>query len=323
MKIALSYWKRYDLVFKHFSSKKLFKKILGFAKKLGEPFTKKSNRGPKFKISPPEYAAYTVFEIITHNSHYRDMESDSELYVNKHIDHSTFGKNFQKTPYIYFLNMLEETSKLLENILGKVKVLIADSTGTHSHVYHDCELVDKKTRRKKRYKTHALVSSHPNAKAIYIRTGIGRNLRISDSEGAKRRSEKDSAKNCLFIADRGYDFEKVYKECHNKNIKANIKPQKYESNRSTKRNNAIKQYSENLYKEGRGVVESIFGGLSNKGLLNTKLRKDENINKHSLISMFRHNLYTLLRLQVGLNQLVCLINRQTLNIIFVLSRNYF
>src|SRR3990167_2149205 len=68
MKIALSYWKRYDLVFKHFSSKKLFKKILGFAKKLGEPFTKKSNRGPKFKINPYEYAAYTVFEIIAHNA---------------------------------------------------------------------------------------------------------------------------------------------------------------------------------------------------------------------------------------------------------------
>ena len=32
--MKLSYWKRYDLVFKHFSPKRIYSKILGFAKKL-------------------------------------------------------------------------------------------------------------------------------------------------------------------------------------------------------------------------------------------------------------------------------------------------
>lgn len=300
MKNTLSYWKRYDLVFKHFSFKVIYNKLLGFAKNLGKPFTKKSNKGRSFKINPCEYVAYMAFEIISHNSPYRDMELGSELYVGKHIDHSTFGKNFQKIPYNYLLKLLELSSNFLEKILGQVKLLIADSTGIHAHVYYDCDRMIKKSRRKKRYKINTLISSHPEKKLTYIRTAVGSDLRVGDAEGAKQMLEKQSAMKCTFIADRGYDYERVYQACKDKGIKANIKPKKYKSNKSRKRKQAMLQYSENLYKEGRGVVETIFGGLSNKGLLNTKLRKLENIKKHGLITMLRHNLFTLFRINVGL-----------------------
>jgi len=56
--MMLSYWKRYDLVFKIFSPKKIYNKILGFAKSLGKPFKKKNKRGPKMKLEPEEYASY-------------------------------------------------------------------------------------------------------------------------------------------------------------------------------------------------------------------------------------------------------------------------
>lgn len=312
MSLEPTYWKRYDLVFKRFSFKKIYEEILGFAKKLGSPFSRKSKKGRPFKISPEEYVSYITFEIITHNSPYRDMELGSELYVDKHIDHSTFGKSFQKIPYEYFLKLLEKTSNLLESLLGRVSLLIADSTGMHSNIYHECDIKGETTRRKKRYKAHALISSHPDKQLTYIRRGIGSDLRTSDSEGAKQMLEKEHIGKCTFIADRGYDFERVYKACSEKYIKANIKPKKYRSSRSTKRKSALKQYSENLYKEGRGVVETIFGGLTNKGLLNTRFRKTENVNKHSLIAMFRHNLFTLFRIKTGLNLLLYLFNRQTL-----------
>lgn len=312
MKNALSYWKKYDLVFKHFSFTKIYKEILSFAKELGKPFAKKSNKGRNFKIEPEEYVAYITFEIITHNSPFRDMEMGSELYVGKHIDHSTFGKVFQKIPYLYFLKLLEMTSNFLENLLGKVNLLIADSTGMHSNIYYDSTFKIKESRRKRRYKINALVASYPEKNLTYIRNAVGSDLRLSDSEGARRMLEKQDLTNCVFIADRGYDFEKVYKVCKDKNIKANIKAKKYESNRSKKRKLAMKNYDEELYKQKRGVVETIFGGLRNKGLLNTRFRKVESINKHSLISIFRHNLFTILRFKIGLMSYFVCINRQTL-----------
>ena len=42
--MKLSYWKRYDRVFKVFSPEKIYNKILGFARNLGKPFKKKSKR---------------------------------------------------------------------------------------------------------------------------------------------------------------------------------------------------------------------------------------------------------------------------------------
>jgi len=90
-----TYWKRYDLVFKTYSLKKIFLEILQIARSIGKPFYKKGKRGPKFKVAPEAYAAYTAFEIVTHNPPYHDMELGSELYLNDHIDHSTFAKNFE------------------------------------------------------------------------------------------------------------------------------------------------------------------------------------------------------------------------------------
>ena len=294
-----SYWQKYDLVFKHFSFKKVYEKILGFAKKLGDPFTKKNNKGRKFKVEPNEYAAYIIFEMISYNCPYRDMELGSELYLNKHIDHSTFGKNFQKIPYEYFIRLLELTSKLLEKLLGEVELLIADSTGMHTKIYYDCIFQGKETKRKKRFKVHTLVSSHKEKHLTYVRTGLGTDMHISDSGGASRMLATQEKKPCTFLADRGYDYETTYKACKEKGINPNIKPKDYESTKSKNRKKAIKNYNLDLYRKGRGVVETVFGGLRNKGLLNTKLRKKDNINKQGIICLFRHNLFTLLRLKAG------------------------
>jgi len=129
--MKLSYWKRYNRVFKFFSPKKIYNKILGFAKQLGKPFEKKSGKGPKFKIEPEEYAAYISYKGSKGNA-YRDMELDSEIFFEKNIDHSTFGKNLQRIPLDYLRNLLKLTGKYLENLLGHAKVHIPDSKSTHT-----------------------------------------------------------------------------------------------------------------------------------------------------------------------------------------------
>src|SRR3989344_1801753 len=306
-----SYWQKYDLVFKRFSFRGIYKEILGFTKKLGEPFTKKSKRGRKFKVNPKEYVAYIIFEMISYNCPFRDMELGSELYLNKHIDHSTFGKNFQKVPYEYFIKLLSMTSKLLERLLGEVKLLIVDSTGIHTKIYYDCLFEGKETKRKKRLKVHALISSHKKEHITYVRAGLATDLHVSDAGGASimLKTQNNTA---LLLADRGYDDETLYTTCKQKGIVPNIKPKICKSTRSPNRKRAIKNYNLDLYKKGRGVVETIFGGLRNKGLLSTRLRKEENIYKQGIICLFRHNLFTLLRIKAGAKFLSYLINRQTL-----------
>jgi len=55
------------------------------------------------------------------------------------------------------------------------------------------------------------------------------------------------------------------------------------------------KYKPEAYKQIRGRVEVCYGGLENAGLLVTKLRKPENINKRNVIIAIKQNLSTLLR----------------------------
>jgi len=124
-----TYWQRYDRVFKHFSSTTIYQKIRELARKLGKPFDKLSRRGPKFKIPPEEYAAYEAYQIIADNASFRDMELDAELFVDKHLDHSTFHGNFLKIPYEYFSRLLQSVARMLEQLLGYCIATLMDSTG--------------------------------------------------------------------------------------------------------------------------------------------------------------------------------------------------
>lgn len=303
-----TYWQRYDKVFKLFSYKKIFSKILRLTKKLGTPFSKKSKRGRKFKISPMKYTAYIVFEMITGNSPYRDMELGSELYVNEHIDHSTFGKNFIRIPYDYLTKLLEKCAKMLETLLGIALVYIADSTGMVTHTNVDSIHKGKKIKRKKTYKAHSLVGYYPNKKITYIKTGLGTDKHISDSKGAKQMLQSYDLGWAYFSADSNYDFEECHKAIKEKNLYPLVKPRKNKLNRAKVTIKHREKFNKRIYKEVRHIIETVFGGLENKGLLKTKLRRTDNINKYSVIVQIRHNIRTLMKLMSYLFRIV----RQTL-----------
>ena len=296
MKNALSYWKRYDLIYKHFSYKKIYEKILGFAKNLGDPFTRKSKKGPKFKINHYEYAAYIAFETVTHNSPYRDMELGSELYVRCHIDHSTFGKNFIKTPITYFMELLQMTSQFLEKLLGTACCYIADSTGIVTNTFYDTEHQGKSIRRRLDYKAHSLVGYYPDKGITYIKEGLGTDKHTSDSGGAIKMLKNYSLGWAYFLGDSGFDFTQLHNKVREKGLYPLIKPRK--DNAKGIRAKHREGFIESLYKELRHVVETIFGGLENKGLLRTKLRRADTICKHGVVLQIRHNLQQIMKIAV-------------------------
>jgi hypothetical protein len=292
-----TYWQKYDKVFKFFSYKKIFSKILEITRKLGTPFSKKSNKGRKFKIQPYEYAAYIAFEIVTQNSPYRDMELSSELYVNKHIDHSTFGKNFIKIPYFYFQTLLRKCACLLESLFGKAFAYIPDSTGLVTSIYEKSIHAGKKTRRKVWYKAHSLVGYYPNKGITYIKAGECADKHISDAEGVKRMLKDYDLGWAYLPADKGYDFETVYEAAYEAGLTPIIKKQDKALGRKS-RNRKQSYFIENLYKKIRGIVETVFGGLENKGLLHTRFKRDDNIKKFGVVIQIRHNLMTYMKEKV-------------------------
>jgi len=305
--MQLSYWKRYDRVFKLFSPKKIYNKILGFANKLGKPFKKKSKRGPKFKIKPEEYASYIALKG-SKGEAYRDMELDSETFFDKNIDHSTFGKNFQKIPCDYLRKLLQLTGKYLEKLLRHAKVHIPDSTKLTTDRYKDIIYQGKPRRVKETFKLHTLVQRHPKKKMTIIMDGISSDDHISDSEGAVRMSDVLQEGDIL-PADRGYDYEKVYAACAERKVKTNIKQQDRPSGKKSKFRKKAK-FSSSAYKKQRGIVETRFAAIENAGLTLTHYRTDDTRFKYGLILEMRQNIDNLLRLEVEGLFFICRINRK-------------
>jgi len=249
--LNLTYWKRYDQVFKHFSSKKIYEKILEIVEELGEPFKKKSNKGRKFKINPEEYAALIAFKISSGDD-YRDMEMDSELYVKEHIDHSTFGKNFFRIPYDYLRNLLQLTGRMLEGLLGHAKVHIPDSTKLSTDRYKEIIYRGKRRRVKETFKLHILVQRHPKRKMAIIMDGLSSDAHVSDAEGAARMSNV-LQKGDICEADRGV---MTMRKCTKRVLKEKLEPISSNKTKKTEKDldTGRKQSSTNKLIKNREVL---------------------------------------------------------------------
>jgi len=314
--MKLTYWKRYDKVFKHFSSKKIYEEILEIVKRLGKPFKKKSDKGRKFKINPEEYTAFIAFKISSGDK-YRDMELDSELFVNEHIDHSTFGKNFFRIPYEYLRNLLQLTGRYLESLLGHAKVHIPDSTKLSTDRYKKIIYQGKLRLVKETFKLHTMVQRHPKKKMTIIMDGIASTAHISDAEGAVRMSHILQEGDIL-PADRGYDYEKVYEACAERKVRTNIKPQNKKSGKGFRHRKKARFYKQS-YKKQRGVVETRFGAIENAGLTLAHYRTEETRFKYGLLLELSQNINNLLRLKA--EKLIICLNCSTNSLTSISERN--
>lgn len=292
-----SYWKQYDQVFKNYSYKTIYQEILSLAEDLENPFPM-HKRGRKPKAKPAEYAAFIVFEIITENTPLRDMELDSELFLNKHIDHSTFGRNYWKIPYHYLMKLLRLIAKRLNTLLGNCFAKICDSTGISTKIFEETIIKGRIRIRNKDFKLHGLIAYHPDKQLLYFKDALGSDKHISDAEGAMRMIHQNPELG-YYLADRAYDAEKVYREILKAEGVPIIKPKVHRAKMFSYKAKGRKHWHERLYKEIRGMVEAVFGGLENKGMLRTSYKHEESINKFSVIVAIGHNIRTLMRVKAN------------------------
>ena len=157
------------------------------------------------------------------------------------------------------------------------------------------EIKGKKVEEKIEYRSHIIASLHPENNAVAVRKVLATSKHIADCEAAKRMLKKGEIKNITLHGDRGYDYERVYGVCYENNIKPNIRPLDYRLYEGTARLQGIIEYDDKARKKHRGVIEVVFGGLTNAGLMVTRLKKESKILSYSAIVMLRHNILTIAR----------------------------
>ena len=287
----MKYWKRYDSLFKNYSKKDLFEKLKNLCTELGNPYTKQGVRGRKLKFNPIIYASYiALHKIFGHN--YREMELESELYLGERIDHSTFARNYEKIP-------MEYIEGLIESLVNKEFTFwIADSTAisTTIRVARTRQGIRKKELLTDKY--HIIIGYDPPSRTTMILGVKATDNHVSDSKAAIE-ILKNKKSNAYFLGDSAYNTYELHETLKKVGLYPLIKPDKRRIKKATSdKAKNIKLFSKKIYREIRGVVETVFGGATNAGLILSFAKKEHNRRLDTLILALRHNLMANIRLSI-------------------------
>ena len=287
--IPKPYWKNYDSLYKNNSKKSIFKKLKRLCRRKGEPYSKKDNRGRKPKFSPVEYTSFICLQKIFRHR-YREMELEAELYLPDKADHSTFARNYAKIPeeYIEWI--------IMALVDKEFNYWIADSTAISTKM---AEVRTRQGLRNKQLLTdkyHLLIGYDPPASMTYILGAKATDNHVSDSQGVIMLL-KDKTSNAYFFGDSAYNTYELHDTIKKVGLFPMIKPdiRRIRKSFSSKAAN-IKLFSGNFYKNVRGIVETVFGGATNAGLMLTYAKKVHTRRLDTLMLALRHNLMTSMRL---------------------------
>ena len=319
--MKLSYHQKYNALLQKFSAKKLYNLVLSFTEKQGNPYPLRK-RGRKPKLLPYEYAAYMAYMTLIKGAPFRLMEFESELYTDTHIDHATFVVNFEKVPVDYYLTLVEEAGVYLDRLLEYSNQYVVDSTGVPTPLRLDTVIKGKRVKQTIEYKSHIIASLHPENKSVVVRKVLATSKYVADCEAARRMLASGAIRNITLHGDRSYDYERVYETCSQNNIKANIRPLEYkgpvdyQAKEGSHRLLGITEYEDYARKKYRGRIEVVFGGITNAGLMTTRLRKESKILAYSVIIMLRHNIFTIARNLATIIELLTKLGATPLSVIF-------
>jgi hypothetical protein len=289
-----TYWEQYDLLYKKHSKKSLFRKIKQQCRKLGKPYKKKDKRGRKPKFDPIVYTAFTCLHKIFRNR-YREMELEATLYLSDKADHSTFARNYEKIPEEYI-------EKLIVTLVNKEFIYwIADSTAISTKVTVERTRQGLRKKELLRNKYHIILGYDPPTHTTLILGVKATSNHISDSRGAIEIMENKKS-HAYFLGDSAYNTYELHEVIKEAGLFPLMKPDENRRIRKTLSVKAgnVKLFSKNIYKEIRGIVETVFGGATNAGLMLSYAKKEHTRRLDTLMLALRHNLMANIRIELFL-----------------------
>ena len=300
-KPKLSYWKRYDLMYKNYSKKSIIH--IAENELRAKNLIKKHTRGRKTIVPKERIIAFILVEKIF-VSPYREMELDGDSYLPHRYDHSLYQ--------YHYANLSDETlrrvsilfEKKCEQMLNEILLHIVDSTALSTSVRE--ERIRQGTRNKEKLTTkyHTMIGYDPPNQIIIIEHSIASDNHLSDGKGAEHMIQESQKKGYMF-GDAAYETYDLLELARSIGLEPIIKPtkkavKKKMSFKATLRKIWIGNHSR-MYKEVRGTGECLYGAGTRAGLIHTNSIREDNRKKDSLILDIRQNILSYLRLEVFWN----------------------
>jgi hypothetical protein len=285
----LSYWQKYDLFNKKYSKKDQFLKLKHVCIRQGLPYERSDPRGRKLKFDLFSYTAFLCVQKI-YGHKYREMELEANLYLPDKADHSTFARNFAKVAEEYIEKII------ISFIDREFNFWIADSTAISTKI--NVKRLDTGQRRKELLtdKYHLIIGYDPPTNMTMILGVKATDNHVSDSQGAIILLEGKKS-NAYFLGDTAYNTYALHEKVQEVGLFPLMKPDnKGIRKKLSVKARQVKLFIKPIYKEIRGIVETIFGGATNAGLMITHAKLEHTRRLDTLMLALRHNLRTSLRL---------------------------
>lgn len=257
------------------------------------------------KGRPCEIPKYKIISFIllwkTNGEGLEKMELDSEVFLNRHYDHSNFGYHYKKLSSEIIYNITSVYEKLCNGLLkNKIIFHIYDSTAISTSVREERLRQGTRNKEKITKKFHTALGYDPPNKLVLVEAMLASNHHISDANGALIMNKN---KNWVGydLGDSAYETYDLINETINQKRVPVFKPTKKPVRKKTSYKEKLrKKWNGNLkriYKEIRGIGEVLYGAATRAGLMMSNSRLTENQYKDALVIGLRQNMLTYLRLK--------------------------
>tara|TARA_Y100000310_G_scaffold1902_1_gene2389 strand:- start:5993 stop:6973 length:981 start_codon:yes stop_codon:yes gene_type:complete len=297
IKSLISYRKRRDLMLKKFSSPSIVKHI-------AESCTRNSlvtiyKLGRPCEVRKELLVSYVVFSRMSKKG-YETMEQESELYLNRHYDHSAFQYHYTKLDKEVIIKLTYLFRDKIYELTNEIYLHILDSTALSTSVRVPRTRQGLRKKEKLTDKFHSMLGYDPPLKFVVVDSMLSTDHHTSDGKGGEIMLDQVNIKGYSF-GDSKYGTYGLIQKTEDKNLIPIYKQDKREPRKklSAKRRHRDlwDKSPKRLYKEIRGVGEVLYGAATRAGLIHTQSRRPDNRAKDGLLIGLRQNTLTYLRLK--------------------------
>ena len=298
MKPSITYRKRRDLMLKKFSSLSIISALSEIIVRNGIILS--FHLGRPCEIKKCQLISFLLFCKVN-GAGYEEMELDSEPFLRRHYDHSTFHYHYTFLPekVIIFLTLILE--KKIKEMTNEILLHIFDSTALSTSVRE--ERLRQGTRKKEKLTTkfHTMLGYDPPFQLVVVEGMLSSNNHISDAQGAREiLKEKDGLKGYGF-GDSAFETYDLIEESIEKNLDPIFKPTKKDVGKKLSAKARLREIwngnHSRMYKDIRGTGEVVYGAATRAKIIHTNSIREDNRQKDSLIIGLRQNLFNYLRLK--------------------------
>lgn len=257
-----------------------------------------NKRGRPCEVRKELIFGYILFAKISGHG-YEQMEMDSELFLGKHYDHSTFQyhySNMSSSSIIILISLLEVRIKQL---IDDVYLHIFDSTALSTSVREERLRQGTRNKEKLTTKFHTMLGYDPPNQLVIVEGALASDNHLSDAKGAELMMADKEVKGYCF-GDSAFETYGLIDLSLEKNLNPIFKPTKKSVRKKLSAKAKLRKIwngnHSRLYKEVRGTGEVLYGAATKAKLIHTNSIREDNREKDSLIIGLRQNLFTYLRL---------------------------